>query len=147
MANQTAEEFFAMAQKTQASLPGLIGSMMNAVSQADIQRMLGWVKTLELLAKPDKDGNIPLLTLHSGATGVDGKPLAGADMTFPIVLALMGSQLAGTKFTYDNNMKLEESALNLVQGHQSGSSDTQAGGSFLGLTTCLLYTSPSPRDS
>ena len=52
---------------------------------------------MQLLTQPDKDGKIPEITLASGITGSDGKPLAGADVTFPVALALMGQQFAGTE--------------------------------------------------
>lgn len=129
-----AEKFFEQAQSTQASLPSLVAGIMNASSMADIRRQLGWIQAIQMLAQPDKDGNIPLLTLHSGATGTDGKPLAGADVTFPVVLALLGQQFAGTKLTYDNHMDLHQSSLDAVQGKQAGSSDTKVGGGFLGIS-------------
>ena len=129
-----ATKFFQQAQSTQASLPSLVAGIMSGSSEADIRRQIEWAQTLLVLATPDKDGNIPLLTLHSGATGPDGKPLAGADITFPLVMALMGAQFAATELTYENSMNLHQSSLDALQGKQAGSSDTKVGGGFLGMS-------------
>ena len=80
-----------------ASLGNVMGGWMLDVAKADLARQQGWLEAVQLLTQPDKSGKIPQITLASGITGADGKPLSGADITFPVALALMGQQFAGTE--------------------------------------------------
>ena len=66
-----------------ASLGNVMGGWMLDVAKADLARQQGWLEAVQLLTQPDKTGKIPEITLSSGITGSDGKPLSGADITFP----------------------------------------------------------------
>ena len=66
-----------------ASLGNVMGSWMLDVAKADLARQQGWLEAIQVLTQPDKNGKIPQITLASGITGADNKPLSGADITFP----------------------------------------------------------------
>ena len=127
-----ATEFFGEADHFNASLGQVMGGWMNEISTADLNRQVGWLKAVQALATPDKDGKIPEITLHSGIQGPDGKALAGADVTWPIVLALLGQQFAGATGEFDMSMNVEASALDQVQGQQQGAVTAEGSGSIMG---------------
>ena len=104
-------DFASREQQFDASLGSYVGSIMSAVARADVQRQRDWLSAVQALAAPDKDGKIPTLELSSGLTDKSGKPIAGADISFPLVLALLGSQMAGTDVEAAFTMNTESTSL------------------------------------
>ena len=90
-----------------------------------------------MLTQPDKDGKIPEITLASGITGSDGKPLAGADVTFPVALALMGQQFAGTEADLGMTMNVSASTLDETKGQQSGTATGEGKFGIAGLSVTV----------
>ena len=90
-------DFAGREQQFDSSLGSYVGSIMSSLARADIQRQRDWLSAVQTLATPDKDGNMPTLHLASGLTDKGGKAIAGADISFPLVLALLGSQFAATE--------------------------------------------------
>ena len=125
-------EFFGQANSFNATLGKVMGGWMNEISQADLNRQVGWLKAVEALATPDKNGIVPNITLHSGIKGPDGKAISGADISFPVVLAMLGEQFAGDTATLGMTMNVEASALDETQGQQSGTATAEGSGSILG---------------
>ena len=80
-----------------ASLGNVMGGWMLDVAKADLARQQGWLEAIQDLTTPDKDGKIPTIVLASGITGADGKAISGADISFPVALALMGQQFAASE--------------------------------------------------
>ena len=104
-------------QQFDSSLGSYVGSIMSSLSAADIQRQRDWLGAVQALATPDKDGKMPTLQLSSGLTDKSGKAIAGAAVSFPLVLALLGSQFAATEadaaFTMNvSSTSLDESNVN-----------------------------------
>ena len=115
-----------------ASLGHVMGGWMLDVANADLVRQQGWLKAVTALATPDKNGNIPTVTLASGITGPDGKPVSGADITFPVVIAMLGQQFAGESAELDMTMNVSSSTLDDTHGQQQGSAEAEGSGSILG---------------
>ena len=115
-----------------ASLGQTMGGWMLEIAKADLFRQRGWVDEIVRLATPDKNGNIPMVTLTSGLKGEGGKALSEADMSFPVVLALMGQQFAGTEADLSMTMNVSASTLDETQGEQKGSAEGSGSGSVLG---------------
>ena len=109
-----------------------MGGWMLDVAKADLVRQQGWLKAVTLLATPDKDGKIPLVTLASGINGPDGKPLAGANITFPVVIALLGQQFAAMEADLSMTMNVSASTLDDTEGQQKGSVEGSGSGDILG---------------
>lgn len=124
-------------QQFNASLGNVMGSWMVEIAKADLTRQQGWLEIVQALAKPDEDGNIPLITLASGIKGPDDKPLAGADISFPIVLAMLGEQFAGTEAELDMTMNVSASTLDETQGQQQGSAEGEAKFGIAGLSATV----------
>ena len=116
-------------QQFDSSLGSYVGSIMSAVARADVQRQRDWLSAVQALAAPDKDGKVPTLDLRSGLTDKSGKAIAGADVSFPLVLALLGSQLAGTDVEAAFTMNTESSTLDdtNVNAKESGSGEAHFG--------------------
>ena len=72
------------------------------------------------------------MTLASGIKGPDAKSMAGADITFPVVLALLGQQFAATEADLGMTMNVSASTLDETQGQKAGSASGEGGGSILG---------------
>ena len=121
-------------QQFDASLGNVMGGWMLDVAKADLARQQGWLEAIQLLTQPDKSGKIPQITLASGITGVDGKPLSGADVTFPVALALMGQQFAGTEADLAMTMNVSASTLDETKGQESGSASGEGKFGILGLS-------------
>ena len=119
-------------QSFNASLGDVMGGWMLDVAKADLARQQGWLKAVAELATPDKDGKIATVTLASGINGPDDKPIAGADISFPVVLALLGQQFAATEADLAMTMNVSASTLDETQGQQQGSASGEGGGSILG---------------
>ena len=115
-----------------ATLGQTMGSWMSEIAKADILRQKAWLTEVVALATPDKDGNIPMVQLASGLKGEGGKPLAEADMSFPVVLALLGQQFAGTDADLSMTMNVSASTLDETAGKQEGSAEGSGSGSILG---------------
>ena len=109
-----------------SSLGNVMGSWMLEIAKADLTRQQGWLEAVQALATPDKDGNIPQVTLHSGITGPDAKPISGADITFPVVLAMLGEQFAGQEADLNMTMNVSASTLDETHGKQEGSATGEA---------------------
>ena len=109
-----------------ASLGNVMGSWMTDIAKADLIRQQGWLEAVSVLAKPDKDGNVPTVTLASGITGPDGKAISGADVSFPIVIAMLGQQFAGDTAELNMTMNVSASTLDDTQGQQSGQASGEA---------------------
>ena len=105
---------------------------MLEVAKADLARQQGWLQAVTALATPDKDGKIPQITLSSGITGPKGKEEAGAAVTFPVVLALIGEQFAAATADLSMTMNVSASTLDETKGEQSGSAEGSGSGSILG---------------
>ena len=116
-----------------ASLGNVMGGWMLDVAKADLARQQGWLEAVQLLTQPDKSGKIPQITLASGITGADGKPLSGADITFPVALALMGQQFAGTEADLGMTMNVSASTLDETKGQQSGTAEGEGKFGIAGL--------------
>ena len=106
-----------------ASLGDTMGGWMLDVAKADLARQQGWLEAVQALATPDKNGNIPQITIASGITGPDGKPLAGADITFPVVLAMLGEQFAAETADLAMTMNVSASTLDETKGEQAGTAE------------------------
>ena len=119
-------------QNFNASLGHVMGGWMADVAKADILRQKAWLAEVQALATPDKDGAIPQITLASGIKGKDGKPLSEADITFPVVLALLGEQFAAAEADLSMTMNVSASSLDETKGEQAGSASGEGGGSILG---------------
>lgn len=119
-------------QSYNASLGKVMGGWMGEVSQADINRQLGWLKIVQGLATPDKNGNVPTIDIHSGLKGEDGKAIAGADISFPVVLAVLGEQFAPDTAELDMTMNVSASTEDDTSGEQQGSAEAEGSGSVLG---------------
>lgn len=120
-----------------ASLGNVMGSWMLDIAKADLTRQQGWLEAVEALSTPDKDGKIPTITLASGITGSDGKPVSGADITFPVVLAMIGEQFAGTEADLSMNMNVSASTLDETKGQESGSATGEAKFGIAGLSATV----------
>ena len=120
-----------------ASLGGVMGGWMLEVAKADLVRQEGWVKAVEALATPAKDGTIPTVTLSSGLKGADGKPIDGADISFPIVLALMGQQFAAESADLAMSMNVDATTLDETKGQQQGQAEASGSGSILGFKVAV----------
>ena len=125
-------EYEGREQDFNASLGQTAGGFMLEITKADLARQQGWVADIVRLATPDKSGDIPMITLDSGIKGPDGKPLSGADITFPVVLALLGQQFAATEADLAMTMNVSASTLDETKGDQSGSAEGSGEGSILG---------------
>ena len=123
-----------------ASLGGVMGGWMLEVAKADLVRQSGWVSAVQQLATPDKDGNIPQVTLASGLTGPDGKPIDGAAITFPVVLALLGQQFAAETADLSMSMNVDATTLDETKGEQQGTAEASGEGSILGFKVSLKVT-------
>lgn len=115
-----------------ASLGNVMGGWMSEIARADLLRQRGWLEAITKLATPDKNGHIPMVTLSSGVKGEGGKPLAASDITFPVVLALLGEQFAGTEAELSMNMNISSSTSDDVSGKQEGSAEGSGEGHILG---------------
>ena len=115
-------------QSFDSSMGSYVGSFMSSVSRADMQRQRDWVGAVVDLSTPDKDGKIPEIVLHSGISD-QGKAVSGADISFPIVLALLGQQFAADKATMAMTMNVEASSLDEsnAQEQESGSGSAHFG--------------------
>lgn len=88
------DQFEGRTDRAEHRMADVVGAFMADVSHAEIQRQMAYVQSLVELSEPNKDGHIPTITIPSQITGPDAKPLAGATITAPAVLAIMGEQLA-----------------------------------------------------
>ena len=120
-----------------ASLGNVMGGWMLDVAKADLARQQGWLEAIQLLTQPDKTGKIPEITLSSGITGSDGKPLSGADITFPVALALMGQQFAATEADLSMTMNVSASTLDETKGQQSGTAEGEGKFGIAGLSVTV----------
>ena len=120
-----------------ASLGNVMGSWMLDVAKADLARQQGWLEAIQVLTQPDKNGKIPQITLASGITGADNKPLSGADITFPVALALMGQQFAGTEADLAMTMNVSASTLDETKGQQSGTATGEGKFGIAGLSVTV----------
>ena len=116
-----------------ASLGNVMGSWMLEIAKADLARQQGWLEAVQDLARPDKDGHIPQVVLSSGIKGPDGKPMAGADITFPVVLALLGEQFAAAEADLSMTMNVSASTLDEKHGEQAGTAEGSASFGIAGL--------------
>ena len=110
-------------QSFNASLGHVMGGWMADIAKADLIRQQGWLEAVQALAKPDKEGNVPTITLASGIKGAQDKPVSGADISFPIVLAMLGEQFAGDEADLSMTMNVSASTLDETQGQQQGSAE------------------------
>ena len=120
-------------QQFDQSLGNVMGSWMLEIAKADLTRQQGWLSAVEALAKPDKDGNIPTITLHSGITGPDSKPISGADISFPVVLSMLGEQFAGEEADLNMTMNVSASTLDASHGEEKGSAEGEASFGIAGI--------------
>ena len=120
-----------------ASLGSVMGGWMTDIAKADLIRQQGWLQGVAELAKPDKDGNVPTITLASGIKGSDGKPVSGADISFPVVLAMLGQQFAGTEADLSMNMNVSASTLDETHGKQEGSASGEGKFGIAGLSVSV----------
>ena len=120
-----------------ASLGNVMGGWMLDVAKADLARQQGWLEAIQLLTVPDKDGKIPEITMASGITGSDGKPLSGVDITFPVALALMGQQFAATEADLSMTMNVSASTLDETKGQQSGTAEGEGKFGIAGLSVTV----------
>ncbi len=109
-----------------SSLGSVMGSWMEEVSKADLTRQQGWLEAVQVLATKDKSGKIPTITLASGLTDASGKAIDGADISFPIVLAMMGQQFAAKDAALAMSMNVSASTVDDTQGQQSGTAEGEA---------------------
>ena len=124
-------------QQFDASLGNVMGGWMLDVAKADLARQQGWLEAIQLLTTPDKSGKIPEVTLASGITDSSGKPLAGADITFPVALALMGQQFAATEADLAMTMNVSASTLDETKGQQSGTATGEGKFGIAGLSVTV----------
>lgn len=117
---------FSQIEEFSGSMGGVMGSWMLDLTKADLARQQGWLQAVQALMTPGKDGKIPMLEFVSGITGPDGKPIAGAEMSFPVALGLMGSQFGAQTAKFTANMNVDSSTLDDVSGQQSGSGSGEA---------------------
>lgn len=110
-------------QQFNATLGNVMGSWMLEIAKADLTRQQGWLEAVTALATPDKNGNIPMVTLSSGITGADDKPVSGADIKFPVVIAMLGEQFAGQEADLSMTMNVSASTLDETHGQQAGSAE------------------------
>ena len=103
-----------------ASLGNVMGGWMLDVAKADLSRQQGWLEAIQVLTQPDKDGKIPQITLASGISGADGKAISGADISFPVALALMGQQFAASEADLAMTMNVSASTLDESKSQESG---------------------------
>ena len=132
MADQSpTDQFFGYFQTAEASLPDLFGGWMNALSSADLQRQIGWLKEVQALSTPDKNGNIPLLTLLSGLQADGQKEQIG--ITAPLVLAVLGSQFGPNAAKMTATINVREDALDDTRSQSAGSATGSGSYSVLGM--------------
>ena len=124
-------------QQFDASLGNVMGGWMLDVAKADLARQQGWLEAIQVLTTPDKTGKIPEIVLSSGIQGADGKPLSGADITFPVALALMGQQLAATEADLAMTMNVSASTLDETKGQQSGTATGEGKFGIAGLSVTV----------
>lgn len=115
-----------------ASLGTYMGTWMKELAFADLERQKGWLEAVEELSKPDKDGNIPTITLHSGISGSDGKLISGADITFPTIIALLGEQFAAETATYTTDMTVNSSVVDDTAAQEEEKGSASGEGNILG---------------
>ena len=124
-------------QQFDASLGNVMGSWMLEVAKADLARQQGWLEGVQALATPDKNGKIPEITLASGITGPDGKAVSGADITFPVVLAMLGQQFAAESADLAMTMNVSASTLDETKGQQSGTATGEGKFGIAGLSVTV----------
>ena len=117
-----------------ASLGNVMGGWMLDVAKADLARQQGWLEAIQVLTQPDKDGKIPQITLASGITGADGKAISGADISFPVALALMGQQFAASEADLAMTMNVSASTLDETKGQESGTASGEGKFGIAGLS-------------
>ncbi len=120
-----------------ASLGNVMGGWMLDVAKADLARQQGWLEAVQDLTTPDKDGKIPTITLASGISGADGKAISGADISFPVALALMGQQFAASEADLAMTMNVSASTLDETKGQQSGTAEGEGKFGIAGLSVTV----------
>ena len=73
----------------------------------------------------------------AGIRGSDGKPVSGADISFPVVLAMLGQQFAGTEADLSMNMNVSASTLDETHGKQEGSASGEGKFGIAGLSVSV----------
>ena len=120
-----------------ASLGNVMGGWMLDVAKADLARQQGWLEAIQDLTTPDKDGKIPTITLASGISGADGKAISGADISFPVALALMGQQFAASEADLAMTMNVSASTLDETKGQESGTASGEGKFGIAGLSVTV----------
>ena len=120
-----------------ASLGNVMGGWMLDVAKADLARQQGWLEAVQDLTTPDKDGKIPQIVLASGITGADGKAISGADISFPVALALMGQQFAASEADLAMTMNVSASTLDETKGQESGTASGEGKFGIAGLSVTV----------
>ena len=120
-----------------ASLGNVMGGWMLDVAKADLARQQGWLEAIQVLTTPDKDGKIPQITLASGISGADGKAISGADISFPVALALMGQQFAASEADLAMTMNVSASTLDETKGQESGTASGEGKFGIAGLSVTV----------
>lgn len=87
------DQYEGRTDRAEHRMADVVGAFIADVSRAESARQLAYVEALTQLSTPDKNGLIPTVTIPSQITGPDAKPLAGATISAPAVLAIMGEQL------------------------------------------------------
>ena len=113
-------------QQFDASLGDVMGSWMSEVAAADLTRQQAWLAAVQALSTPDKDGKLPLLTLSAGIKDSSGKAADAGNVSFPLVLAMLGEQFASDTATLAMTMNVSASQLSEVKGEQQGSAEGEA---------------------
>ena len=120
-------------QQFDASLGDVMGSWMLEVAKADLTRQQGWLAAVQALSTPDKSGKLPTVTLAAGLTDDAGKLDDAGNVSFPVVLALLGQQFAADTASLAMTMNVSASQLSEVKGEQQGSAEGQASFGIAGL--------------
>lgn len=128
-AGQAEQDYFGQFRSFQKDLPGVVGSFMTSISDADVRRQVAWTRQLQSMFEPDKSGKVPTVDLKThldfsekSASGGGTDLSTDVGVQFPVGLAIMGDQLAGSESTFNFSMNLDASALDETQ------SQTDVGG-------------------
>ena len=110
-----------------ASLGNVMGGWMLDVAKADLARQQGWLEAIQLTSPSrTRMARFRRSLLASGITGADGKAISGADISFPVALALMGQQFAASEADLAMTMNVSASTLDETKGQQSGTARAKA---------------------